>query len=154
MRRCPGSASRAPALPPGTVAARLSLAAADVAEVETRGEPRFESMAVNTVLRSAHWKVHRSAPVRERVHINRLEIRSAVKTMTKQAAAHRRRKQLYLLDSRVAIGVLSKGRSASPALNIEARAAIPSTIAFMHFPGFDFAQRGSTVATIRRGAES
>ena len=74
-------------------------------------------MAVNSVLKGARWRVQHRRHVDGQWHINRLEVRAGVQGVQMQCLKARRRRQLYLLDSRVAMGVLAKGRSAAPALN-------------------------------------
>ncbi len=92
----------------------VGLAKADIEAARVRGEPRFESMAINEILKAEPFEVIGREAHDSRAHINILEVRAAVKQIRAQARRRPRVKQLYLLDSRVAIGALAKTRSASP----------------------------------------
>ncbi len=47
-------------------------------------------------------------------------------------------KGLFLLDSRVALGVVAKGRSAAPALNAVVKRALPTLLVQDFYPGYDY----------------
>eukprot|EP00974_Lingulodinium_polyedra_P059578 5739606-Lingulodinium_polyedra.AAC.1 len=52
-------------------------------------------------------------------HINVLEVRMAGRALARAARKHRNCRQVLLVDSLVACGVINRGRSASVALNRE-----------------------------------
>ena len=71
-----------------------------------------------------------------REHINVMETRAALKVLPVEDEASPGQRHMFLLDSRVAAGALSKGRSASAALNREVRRALPWVLGADYYPGF------------------
>ena len=102
-------------------------------------KPCFETIWLNDVMASSSWSVVMNAAwPRSRAHVNVLELNAHLQLLCSQAPIAVRRKQSYFLDSRVAIGVLAKGRSAAPALNAPLKLALPYVLGFSHYPGYGF----------------
>ena len=73
------------------------------------------------------------------MHINIKEIRGCLRTVRRRAMHCYYERQVYGLDSQVAIGALAKGRSPSYAINNELRTGLPDTLALRHYGGYKFA---------------
>ena len=99
----------------------------------------LEDLAYNEHLESAPWKALMreacSSGSDRRLHINVTEVRGFLRTIHKRARRGYLSRQVYGLDSQVAIGCLSKGRSPSHALNSELRRGMPATLVHRHVPG-------------------
>ena len=101
--------------------------------------PRFEKLWVNDLLRELPWRATSSRMVGGDAHINVREIRAAIRHGMQHVGGARSVRLLELLDSRVSIGALAKGRSASTLLNDELRAAMPETVSRDLYFGYLFA---------------
>ena len=112
--------------------------AADTDGAAEAARGAWESTVMNEVVRSAPWAVAMVQPVRTRDHINLLEARAQVRMQARQAERRPGQRQLYGMDSRVALGALAKGRSPSWRLNDELRLAVPAVVACAHYPGYGF----------------
>ena len=85
----------------------------------------------NELVSSTSWKPCHQARVERKQHINILELTEAVETLARESHSYPSTRQLALFVSRVAIGALAKGRSASSALNPVLQHNLP------HFLGND-----------------
>ena len=113
--------------------------AMEEARALAEGTPaRYEKLWVNDLLREVHWVACSSRLVGGDAHINVRETRAAIKHALQQAGRQRSVRVLEVLDSRVSIGALAKGRSASRLLNDELRAALPEVTARDLYLGFIF----------------
>ena len=103
----------------------------------------LEDLAFNEILLSADWAtIMREAcgdRKGRRIHINIKEIRGCLRTVRRRALLCYHQRQVYGLDSQVAIGALAKGRSPSYAINNELRSGLPDTLALRHYGGYKFA---------------
>ena len=84
------------------------------------------------------WRVFLSYRWHHQDHINVLEVAAAfdaLRSMVKKASSHSCRR-LFLLDSQVAIGVLTKGRSSSRRLNFILSRFAAVSVAANVFPVF------------------
>lgn len=97
--------------------------------------PQYEALWVNDLLREMPWRTVASRPVGSE-HINVRELRAALRHAFQEARGRRGLRVLSVLDSRVSIGALGKGRSASAQLNAELPAALPEILAQDLYPGF------------------
>lgn len=75
--------------------------------------PGLESVLSNDVLLTSHWKLVDFVPWRIPLHINLLETSMAVRVLKRQALLLPDTRFLNFLDSQVAPGALTKGRSSS-----------------------------------------
>ena len=97
--------------------------------------PLFEVAARALEYREC-WRLQHQKPV----HINIAELRAHLKEESHLAISRPRSKQIYGLDSQVALGCLVKGRSSSRSLNKELLRSLPMMIGsdlygfYMYFP--------------------
>ena len=115
-----------------------ALARDDILACDERGRSAFESSAVNELFRDQPWRLHRVTKAAPGLHINVLEQQAIIDEIAYLAPKRPSTMQLFVADSRVAIGSLSKGRSSSRALNIGCRQALAVCAPFQFEPGFDF----------------
>ena len=103
------------------------LAEADLLVAAREHDPRPETLLVNSVATELQWDLEYSNwfQRRSRYHINVNELRSTTALIRDAAIHDPGTRQMYLQDSRVAAGALSKGRSAAPQLNRELRLVLP-----------------------------
>jgi hypothetical protein len=86
---------------------------------------------------AADWARLFVAPARDE-HINIGEMR-AVGRALRECAEHRpRRRQMFMVDSKVSAGAFSKGRSASKPLNEVLRSSLPDVLGGCIAPGYGF----------------
>jgi hypothetical protein len=113
------------------------LAQEDLALADRSARPRLERLLYNEVAYAADWAELFVAPARDE-HINVGEMR-AVGRALRECAEHRpRRRQMFMVDSKVSAGAFSKGRSASKPLNEVLRAALPDILGGCITPGYGF----------------
>lgn len=84
--------------------------------------PRYEARLVNDLLRELTWRTVAARPMGGTEHINVRKLRAALRHALHEARGPSALRVLSVLDSRVSIGALGKGRSASRQLNGELRA--------------------------------
>ena len=114
------------------------LAEKDLDTLDDNSRPRYERPALNEWIASHPWHLAFVHPARVGDHINLKELRAAMYALRMEARINPDTRQLYALDSRVALGCGAKGRSASSTLNHELRASLPDVLAFGHYPGYLF----------------
>ncbi|CAE7273945.1 rluB [Symbiodinium sp. CCMP2592] len=108
-----------PAGPPAFASWLASLLAFALPKAPASGDPPdakrpgLESFVINDILSSASWVVEASWRWRQAAHINVLETQAAVRTVRHITKRGGDRKTTLLLDSSVARGAISKGRSSS-----------------------------------------
>ena len=110
----------------------------EAAAMEEGTPARFEKLWVNDLLRELPWRTSSSRYVGGDAHINVRELRAALRHALQHTGRARGVRLLEVLDSRVSIGALAKGRSASKLLNDELRAACPDLVARDLYLGFLF----------------
>lgn len=108
----------------------------DLAPPQAQG--RFEKLWLNELNQFLNWRVvwQKRKPLDE--HINVKEIKMALGQCCREARRRPCCRHLSLLDSRVSIGALAKGRSAAPSLNGPMREALPDIVGYDAYPGYDF----------------
>ena len=94
-----------------------ALGQVDIERARADASGGFELVWFNEVMRSSDWSVFMNEPVKTQRHINILEVRAAGQAARLRAAECPSTKQLYPMDSRVGVGCLAKGRSASKLLS-------------------------------------
>lgn len=95
-----------------------------------------ESLIVNDLLIAREWTERRSWHWRKRSHINVLETSSAVSVLREQAVREPSSRQNVIVDSEVAKGSLSKGRSSSFSLRPVLKRSAAIQIAGDVYPAF------------------
>ncbi|CAK0794315.1 unnamed protein product, partial [Prorocentrum cordatum] len=100
---------------------------------------RLEQPFVNDLIRCCRWRAFTCDPCPPATHVNRLEVRAHLRARAKAARQQPGTRQPFLLDSTVALGACSKGRSASRALNDDLKVGLPDVLGFDVYPGYDFA---------------
>ncbi|CAK0890055.1 unnamed protein product [Prorocentrum cordatum] len=99
----------------------------------------FEALWLNDYVGFAPWQLHCHRPFRKPLHINLLEIDAACDAVDEQGLRFPDCKHNLLLDSRVSIGAISKGRSSSTAINKLLRGRAPLQLAAGSHVGCHFA---------------
>ncbi|CAK0886367.1 unnamed protein product [Prorocentrum cordatum] len=89
----------------------------------------FEALWLNDYVGFAPWQLHCHRLFRKPLHINLLEIDAACDAVDEQGLRFPDCKHNLLLDSRVSIGAISKGRSSSTAINKLLRRRAPLQLA-------------------------
>ena len=92
-------------------------AAEDLDMVSRSAELRSERLWLNELISALTWTTTVSTPSRKSEHINIKETRRVLHAAIAVGRKHASRKIILLPDSRVAIGAIAKGRSASQPLN-------------------------------------
>lgn len=111
----------------------------DEAAAMATGTPAcYEKFWINDLLRELPWVPTASRPVGGDAHINVRELRAGLRHGVMEARGARGLRILLVLDSRVSIGALGKGRSAAQLLNNELRAALPEILGQDLYLGFLF----------------
>ncbi|CAK0827752.1 unnamed protein product, partial [Prorocentrum cordatum] len=98
----------------------------------------FEALWLNDFVSSAPWQLHHHRRFRKPLHINLLEIDAACDAVDEQGLHFPDCKHNLCLDSRVSIGAISKGRSASTAINKLLRRRAPLQLATGTYVGCHF----------------
>ncbi len=106
----------------------------------------FESVIVNDALLSSRWEEERSWFWKKKAHINELEISAATSLVAQQAREHPGSRFCNIVDSRVSLGVLAKGRSSSRCLNRSCRRVAALVVAGDLYPGWLFGPTRLNVA--------
>ncbi|CAK0900373.1 unnamed protein product, partial [Prorocentrum cordatum] len=99
----------------------------------------FEALWLNDYVGFAPWQLHCHRLFRKPLHINLLEIDAACDAVDEQGLRFPDCKHNLLLDSRVSIGAISKGRSSSTAINKLLRRRAPLQLATGSHVGCHFA---------------
>ena len=121
------------------IRARGTTLGAEEADALGAGTPPFyERLWVNDLLRRLPWRTTARRRMPGDDHINVRELRAALRHVLTEARGRQHLKVLMVLDSRVAMGALGKGRSAASLLNRELRAALPELLGQDLYPGFLF----------------
>ena len=102
-----------------------------------RHEPGLESVAVNDLLSSHAWSTMSSWKWGRPAHINVLETAAGLTLMNKLAKS-RDLRYLHVLDSNVARGALTKGRSSSRSLRVPLLRAAATQVVGGLYPAFVF----------------
>ena len=105
-----------------------------------------ESVIVNDVLATGHWRLSKVWAWRKKHHINVHEAQSALAIQKKVALECESSRALGLLDSRVAKGALAKGRSTSYGLQIVCKKSAALQVASDTYWGWLFAPTRLNVA--------
>ncbi len=105
-----------------------------------------ESLVVNDLLAAGDWKEKRSWHWKGKSHINVLEGLTVVSALKQMAVEEPDRRSVFLVDSRVVKGALSKGRSSSHALQRVCRKACCWQAVGGLYPGLCFAPTRLNVA--------
>ncbi|CAE7768524.1 unnamed protein product [Symbiodinium sp. CCMP2592] len=98
----------------------------------------LEGILFNDVMLTSRWKVRRSWPWRDHVHINLLEARSFLCALRDRARAGLSSRFVHGLDSYVALGALQKGRTSSQRLLPVVKQSAAVQVAFDQYPGLLF----------------
>ena len=106
----------------------------------------FESVVVNDALISCRWEEERSWFWKKKAHINELEISAATSLVAQQAREHPGSRFCNIVDSRVSLGALAKGRSSSRCLNRSCRRVAALVVAGDLYPGWLFGPTRLNVA--------
>ena len=109
-----------------------------VAEAESFSCQRsgiFELTWLNDFIRGAPWTVRTSRREPDPAHINVKELRTLLCETCEAGAETPSSRVLSCSDSRVSIGALGKGRSASRILNSEIQVRVPDIVGFDIYPG-------------------
>ena len=106
----------------------------------------FESVIVNDALLSCKWEEERSWFWKKRAHINELEISAAASLVAQQARDNPGSRFCNIVDSRVSLGALAKGRSSSRCLNRSCRRVAALAVAGDLYPGWLFGPTRLNVA--------
>lgn len=117
-----------------------------VPKIEEREIRRTQNLVVNDILRSCPWEVGRSWFWKTKVHINLLEVSVAVSLMKQMMQESPDCRFSLLLDSAVAKGALSKGRSSSRGLQPLLRRAAACQVAGSLYPSLSHAPTKLNVA--------
>ncbi|CAK0813826.1 unnamed protein product, partial [Prorocentrum cordatum] len=99
----------------------------------------FEAFWLNDYVGFAPWQLHCHRLFRKPLHINLLEIDAACDAVDEQGLRFPDCKHNLLLDSRVSIGAISKGRPSSTAINKLLRRRAPLQLATGSYVGCHFA---------------
>ncbi|CAK0817411.1 unnamed protein product, partial [Prorocentrum cordatum] len=134
------------ALYPHGFCAELSKLIADNLDGQTPPPPAessapagaFEALWLNNYVGFAPWQLHCHRLFRKPLHINLLEIDAACDAVGEQGLRFPDCKHNLLLDSRVSIGAISKGRSSSTAINKLLRRRAPLQLATGSYVGCHF----------------
>ena len=106
----------------------------------------LESVIVNDVAQTSKWREVSAWSWKKPRHINVLEVSSAVSGMSKEATLTPHSRFLSLVDSSVARGSLSKGRSTSRLLQPLLKRSAVTQIGFDLYPVFPFCPTRLNVA--------
>lgn len=118
-----------------------------IARLEADYHPQgSESVVGNDVLSSSRWSLRAFCPWRSPGHINVLETRMGLKVLTIQARQEPDSRFSGFLDSRVAKGALSKGRSSSRALQPLCKKAAAVQVVACLYPSWNFSPTRLNVA--------
>ena len=98
----------------------------------------LESLLFNDVMLTARWRVSRSWPWRDRAHINVLEVRAFLCELKDRAACGDDARFVHGLDSYVALGALTKGRTSSLRLLPLVKQSAAIQAAFGQYPALHF----------------
>eukprot|EP00435_Cladocopium_sp_Y103_P070841 s475_g36.t1 len=98
----------------------------------------LESAVTNDFVQTSRWSVVRSWFWRRSRHINVLEVSSAIVGLEREASSYPSSRFVSLLDSSVARGALTKGRSSSKMLQPLLRKSAAIQIGFDLYPVFPF----------------
>jgi hypothetical protein len=113
------------------------LAQDDLALSDRAARPRLERLLYNEVAYAAEWTELFVGPAREE-HINIGEMRAVGRALHGCAEQRPRRRQMFMVDSKVSAGAFSKGRSASKPLNEVLRSSLPAVLGGCLSPGYGF----------------
>ena len=118
-----------------------------IARLEVDYHPQgSESVVGNDVLSSSRWSLRAFCPWRSPGHINVLETRMGLKVLTIQARQEPDSRFSGFLDSQVAKGALSKGRSSSRALQPLCKKAAAVQVVACLYPSWNFSPTRLNVA--------
>ena len=106
----------------------------------------FESIVSNDVLVASEWKTEKSWSWKVPRHINVLEVSASVAALEDAAVCAEDSREVFLVDSKVAQGALTKGRSSSYSLQPALKRACALQIACGLFPSWGFAPTRLNVA--------
>lgn len=111
-------------------------------EVPDGEEPYVVNPLWELVARGLPYEECWRCEVKKPQHINVLELRSHLREERRISSSHKSVRIPYGIDSQVCLGTVSKGRSASRALNVEMRKSVPWAIGsdlygdYMYFPSY------------------
>ena len=106
----------------------------------------FESVVSHDIVVASNWKVRRSWHWRAPRHINVLEVSASVEALEESAITQADCREILLVDSKVAQGALTKGRSSAFSLQPPLKRACAVQIAHGLFPSWGFAPTRLNVA--------
>lgn len=114
------------------------LGACETEAMSVGAPPRYEARLVNDLLRELTWRTVAARPMGGTEHINVRNLRAALRHALHEVRGPSALRVLSVLDSRVSIGALGKGRSPSRQLNGELRAMLTDILARDLYFGFFF----------------